>query len=88
MAYKWRGLTFESFSEAANAWLEWWSIVRTGCPTMTENLILWINAKTPEEWKNMALTNIEGYHCGRCGHFILKKHTTIVKKLLEDIKEI
>jgi len=88
MPYKWRDQIFVYFYEAANAWLEWWNIVKKGCPTMAENLILWINAKTREEWKNKALTNIDEYHCGRCGHFILERHTTIVEKLLEDIKGI
>lgn len=86
MAYKWNNFSFETFAEAANAWLDWWSTKRAGCPTMAENLTIWINAVTPEEWKKDALTHIEAYHCGRCGSFILKQHQTVVERLLEDIK--
>lgn len=88
MAYKWKDFSFESFAEAANAWLDWWSTERAGCPTMAENLTSWINATTPEEWGKEAITDIEGYHCGKCGSFILKQHQTVVKRLLEDIEKV
>lgn len=55
---------------------------------MAENLTSWINAATPEEWAEAALTDIEGYHCGKYGFFILKQHRAVVKRRLEDIEKV
>ena len=87
MAYRWEGVTFETFAEAAKTWLEWWSEVRAGCPRMVENLD-WIEGNTAEEWKKEALRDIQRFHCGRCDSFIYKRHEVVIGRLLEDIKEI
>lgn len=88
MAYKWRGKSFEKFDEAAYAWLYDWLVYEGGCPTLAENLSGYIKAATPEVWKEMALSDIQDYHCGNCDLAIPRIQQQVVNRILEDIETV
>lgn len=87
MAYRLENKVFEYYYDAARFWLERRSREKNGCPFLATNLES-IEGKTREEWKKQALTNVIGFHCGRCGvSAIIMTHRAIVNTILEDIKD-
>ncbi|HAP94016.1 MAG TPA: hypothetical protein DCM26_05270 [Desulfotomaculum sp.] len=87
MSYKWKNRDYEDFSEAAKAWLDWWQVEQSGCLTLVFNLGF-VSGGTLDEWKQKALTNIEKYHCGRCGSFMTTTHQSVVNQLLAAIRRV
>lgn len=87
MTYKWKDSSYKRFTEAANAWLQAWAM-EEGCAVLAKNLKMWIRVETPEEWKEMALTNVEEYHCGNCDLAIPRIQQKMVKQLFESIEKV
>jgi hypothetical protein len=79
---------YPSFRDAADAWLERWNMLQGGCLHLSRNLSDF-PVETREEWKNMALSFITTYHCGKCDFdFINRIHKLIVRRILEDIQAV
>ena len=79
---------YANFRQAADEWLRKWNMMQGGCLHLSESLSE-LPAETREEWKNIALSFIANYHCGKCNFdFINRIHNLIVQRLLEDIHEV
>ena len=79
---------YASFRQAADEWLKRWSIIEGGCLHLSQSLSEF-PVETREKWKDMALSFITTYHCGKCNfNFINRIHNLVVKRLLEDIREV
>ncbi|MBL0732271.1 MAG: hypothetical protein JJW03_05390, partial [Desulfosarcina sp.] len=79
---------YTSFRQAADAWLERWSMLQGGCMHLSQGLSEF-PVETREEWETMALSFITTYHCGRgTFDFINRIHKLIVQRILEDIQSV
>lgn len=79
---------YASFRQAADAWLERWSMLQGGCMHLSQGLSEF-PVETRDEWETMALSFITTYHCGRCTFdFINRIHKLIIQRILEDIQSV